>query len=787
MTDKEHGVFDKIFVSIDKKDFINAEQKLNDIINAKKLSEEAISYSHYLIGYIHTRWDNNGKNRRIAKRQLLSCINSDYPYPHAYALYAGEVDDKNTALNYLKSGLEKFPMSPSIYLGLLRYSSKDEKAIYIYEIIEKSILDKKLLNNAVEFLIENEKWEDAEKALQILFHLDDLNVDERLYCRLLFAFSKIEQGKDTQEATSIFESLISEDLSHSLCYAPYMGAIQGYITSAQNDKAIALFKIVPIDALDDLIANPWNVINIDFSKIYAKIFKALRNILKPDKGLLMNLNALEAYYLYIPSETYDIHRYSKKHLSALKAYWNNNLQNLSTACAIYNMQLNFHQYFDAYITYKKMLCNYLKPNEKFIEGVSFFDDCTQEETDKILEDIINTLQSDIDIDLSKFVLEICDPLIEHLFEENSNGRSKIVLIANQMSDHNFTFSQCLFEIAYSYAEKDAGSLKAEKLYLELLKKNPQNDSVLNNLGVIYENKGNLDKAMEYFEQANNIDSDDEIHSRNLERVKKALSTSQKLLDIVKKEDIWFLTRLNMIAEITDQNNEFECRNRERASLLSVSPQKAEEVFEKMLQLKYIEKTFSGNYNTPSKYRLNAIIRDYLIKENARIAANKTYELIGEKLNIDELNRIGYTQEIKDKINTISNSDLRDILYRDVHEGAVSLIACQNKSCIVLCGSIIEALLVYKIEECSFKNYDIGTLLGKAPKMKIVKELDLAELVEIAKKENIISAETYHLASYARLFRNIIHPSCEIRKSYDISDDKAKTIWNAMLSIVKENL
>lgn len=76
--------------------------------------------------------------------------------------------------------------------------------------------------------------------------------------------------------------------------------------------------------------------------------------------------------------------------------------------------------------------------------------------------------------------------------------------------------------------------------------------------------------------------------------------------------------------------------------------------------------------------------------------------------------------------------------------------------------------------------------GKA-KTKPVKDMDLNELLELGKLEKIIAIEEYHLSNYVRAYRNIIHPSCEVRKSYNVDALTTKLMWNALLAIIREVL
>ena len=121
MDSDEKALFDSIMPLITDKGFEKAEGKLDSIISSTTYSEEAVSYAHFLIGYINTCWNNKHKNHNLAKKMLLDCIESNFPISKAYSLFADQEEDENIAINYLKIGLKKFPESPSIYLGLLKH------------------------------------------------------------------------------------------------------------------------------------------------------------------------------------------------------------------------------------------------------------------------------------------------------------------------------------------------------------------------------------------------------------------------------------------------------------------------------------------------------------------------------------------------------------------------------------------------------------------------------------------------------------------------------------------
>lgn len=575
--------------------------------------------------------------------------------------------------------------------------------------------------------------------------------------------------KDIEDTKRRFLKIIEDDLSNNLKYAPYMGYIWCCVKMNLIEEVVKYFDKIPFsNGLEDLNDGPWCIVEIEFKNIYERIFGEMATIMRSDKQKMLRLAALEAYYLYIPSESFDIFRYGKKHLTALKRYLKTDTGNLDVACAIFNMQKHFHLFFDAYKTYIAMLCEYLNPEEKFNYGIDFFDECSPADTEQIYQDILITLKANIDMDLDRFVSGVFDNTVDFLNKSSDEEKvKKICAIADALDNYYLEKSQKLFEVAYSYAELDNKSKKAERLYLLLLKAQPQSSAELNNLGVIYERRNELQKAKEYYTKAYETDGTNDKAFDNLQQVNLVIKESEKALNNLERETAWFLGQLSKVYEAASASGELICTYRDRPSILSVSPQKADEIFDKMCKCGYLSKKTQGNSQSPNKYIINSLVNEYLWRENERINENKLYESLGQRLNIDEIKKIGYTKNLQDLISNISNANLRDILLRDVRECAISLITNQYKSCIVICGSIIEAILVDRIEDRGLSKYDIGTLLHKKPQRKAVKEMDLNELLELAKAEKIVDIEEYHLSNYVRSYRNIIHPSCEVRKNYDV--------------------
>ena len=66
-------------------------------------------------------------------------------------------------------------------------------------------------------------------------------------------------------------------------------------------------------------------------------------------------------------------------------------------------------------------------------------------------------------------------------------------------------------------------------------------------------------------------------------------------------------------------------------------------------------------------------------------------------------------------------------------------------------------------------------------------MSLNELLTVAKQEGMISDTTYNLSHFIKDYRNIIHPSNLLRKSFKISNERVMVIWNILKEIMESLL
>ena len=141
-----------------------------------------------------------------------------------------------------------------------------------------------------------------------------------------------------------------------------------------------------------------------------------------------------------------------------------------------------------------------------------------------------------------------------------------------------------------------------------------------------------------------------------------------------------------------------------------------------------------------------------------------------------LEKIGYTVELYRAILLVQDCEIRNILWRDIKECAVAIIAGQDKLATIMCGSIMEALLIEKIIECGFMKYDISEISKKKNASNAsVPEMGLNELLYVADKEQLLDKNTYHLGHYVRDYRNVVHPAKEKRMKEEISHENVLTM------------
>lgn len=118
---------------------------------------------------------------------------------------------------------------------------------------------------------------------------------------------------------------------------------------------------------------------------------------------------------------------------------------------------------------------------------------------------------------------------------------------------------------------------------------------------------------------------------------------------------------------------------------------------------------------------------------------------------------------------ITNSDLRAIIERDYEEIQRAFISNCWKSVIILCGGIIEAILT----DLLLSNKKIALTAKSAPKENDITRWDFSKLIEVSVELKLVSTAMQKLSHPLREYRNLVHPSNEIRNQLIFNSEEAK--------------
>lgn len=676
-------MFTRIHELIKEKKYQEAKETLEPLSTGENAKDAA--YAGYLLGYINTCRDNPHAKEYLARRYLRENIQGDYPHPYAYVVYSRLIDDKNVALNHLNKGLERFPKDVRIIAELL--SKTPDKDAVITLIKDREIENPWILGRSISHLISTNQWGKIKYYVSMIRKNQDNQPEDLLHLDLVDAYSLMFGDTPEYEAAlKILERIISDDTDNILAYSHYLGAIHAAIEIGDIAKATVLFDRLPVNnSIRDFDDGPqsWDI-EIVFENVYKKIFDGISKLFTQDSRRKTKAAALYALYLHYPSDMYGICRYKKSDAAALTRYLKIEF-NKDVAEALYDMRCYFGQLKEAYDVLWLFLHEYENPEKNSVFFSSILGNADNEQVNQIVALTIKHLANN-EFETSDFVQCIFSELVDHLHD--LGWHDKIRMIANHLSNAAIIESDCIFECAYAFGKVEDS--RATSLYEELVKREPENSSAINNLGVRYQNQGELYRALSCYEKACALSPKDDLYQNNVQNTKDAIQ-------------------------------------RQRES----------EIFE-----------------------------------------------MAESISIDSLEDIGYTTDLCKKIQQISDPEMRGIIQRDLMECAISVVAKQDKLATIMCGSIVEALLMQRIIERGFLKYDISAISGsKKASSYPVSEMGLNELLHVADKEKILNKNSYHLGHYIRDYRNIVHPAKEIRMKETVSHENVTTMWSVLCRLV----
>lgn len=765
-------------------------QEISDLIDNKKweeaesvllkLSKSGDSRVYYYLGHVYDAWDNTKKDEEKAKRYFSLAAESSNPVAGAFVRLARNERNRKHSIRILRKGLKFFPRSEAIHYQLLNYTKLSDREDIYKEIIQKECVSQRIkINMAVTYF----DLKEHEKVIEVLSEVDAEEEWDRNILALIKGFSLYETG-ESSEAGKIFSKLIEEDINHRLQYIPHFGLVLILLSQDKLAEAEQLVEEIPleIDIFEGvypiLEPGPWGESYLDAKDYFLRAIDLTIKKSK-NKSIIGIMRGLRGLFLY--SEAFDSEPMEKRLQATVR-------KDLEFAIKEFpqNKEIAKHLFWvfkegSPAKAWKYLVKCILNGGEDIYEAEDFIDGVDARLFESFLNDFQEKL-SDYYISLSKSLL--C-PIVSRLFKDN---RYKDILITiNKFNDSQLAESDVMFEVAYSHGEEN--NIIASKKYYELyLAKRGESNAALNNLGLIFEKTGNLLKAKELFQKAAQIDSENAIYRRNLKRVEDELKKKGKfeyeMQDAVEKyrnESPYVHKKILDFYSNRNEDGLIICSYRQAPQLLKMSGTKATDFLNDLLSKKFFIKVTDHKYETQSNvYRLNPYLEPELAKIEESLKDENELLTMCDKLNIENLNRIGYNVELLRNIAKISSDELKSMLQRDLKENALAVILRQNKSALVLSGSIIEAILTDRITARVITKYKIGN------DTKAVLKMDLNDLLEVAEKEKIIDSTMAHLAHGVRGYRNLIHPGVEQRKgTIQINDSNVELAWGIVKKLLNE--
>lgn len=748
---------------------------------------------NYLLGCIHHMnissfsFDKDEKkfkgSKEEAKRFLREAIDSEDPIKDAFLRLVDIEDNKKHAVRILKKGLRYFPDSKTLYECLIKKSEDCDISEIYEEIKSKKIISDEIYFRLYELFFRQKKYNEALKCIK---RIKSRNKDKKQLLTLIRGFCFYELT-EIEKAESIFQKLIDDDVSYKFNYAQYIGLLLCFAKSKEINKIVELTKEFP-NKFEELFSHvdfTWGLVFEDY--FYNSIEQSIV-LLKTKKEYKEACAKLKGIKVLKDIEDGSV---NKKIISELKYAQNNLRENKIFATELVVAYLQNKQIVEAF---NQDLGNILEYSGYESEIEWILDDISKKDLKNITDlflgklNIISSWRRD---EFNKVITELISAL--HKNEKHEN----IIKICNYFSEDILEEENVLFEIAFAYG-KINDKLNAKRFYEKIWKKKQKDSAVANNLALLYENEGDCRLAKELLEKALELNSDDKTAQENLQRVTKYLDDEakniqrcnkkqKKALEDIKTENIYIYEKLANLIANEDDEKYISASYNQLCGILKARSEKVQELMQNFLQKNYIIKVQNHNIDTASNvYCVNHLVREFILKEKKRIEENKPLSVIGEKINIDSFEDLGFDNNLLQKIDLkILDNDLKDILKRDLRENTFALLTESYKTALVLSGSIIEAIILNKV-----RSSDIISYLPRldAKKKKKVKEMNLSELLFVADENKIIDKQLYHFSQALRDYRNFIHPAVEIRKNIKVKKnikDDADIAWGITKKIIFE--
>ncbi|GAK49330.1 TPR domain protein [Candidatus Moduliflexus flocculans] len=382
-------------------------------------------------------------------------------------------------------------------------------------------------------------------------------------------------------------------------------------------------------------------------------------------------------------------------------------------------------------------------------------------------------------------------LIEKLFQERKFERI-VELFHSDVCAPPETFY--IFEVAYSLNE--LGFLdESERVYEHLLTYESDNSVILNNLSYIKRAKNQYQEAFELIRRAYDIVPNDEIISQNYRQISAIVQEHQQIkqtywnaLSYLDQEDDQAMAMLqtfltNVTREEEYQHNRLPIPDWKFSVLMETDPQLALVLRDGWLQKGYLRDTKRRGSHLVPIYEINPFLGREMEQIEPKQLPPKWVTGL-QVISIEQLEKYSYFSLLH-RIRKIDKK-YRDIAERDLNELFLNYLMKNEKSVIVLAGSLIEVILLHYCEK-----HDITTLYLPRKNDKTEKrdlyECDLAEILNYLKEKKMLGDVMVQVGNISRIYRNFIHPGKELREEELLNQSKSELCFISAIEIINKLL
>lgn len=504
-------------------------------------------FPHYLLAAYPISYKEGFNTLEDLYFTLIFC--NDH-FPNFYSLLYIEDKNKIRALGALKEGLKKFPASLILNYHFSNYLIKEnnfEKALESINNVNISEYKSEYNYYGFRFLGDlfynkflcHVKLKDFENAEKVIDCKDAFSKNNILLLRGLLYYYQ----SNFETASDLFLLNIQRDLSNTNEYCSYYFLLDCYLKLQKYDLLNDILIVIPDEQIDYIDYG----LNIEFLDLAESCLEEITKldidemIVARAKGLLASIILYDRLPKFIDEPKRILTKKEKDYLEKSESLIKDTIDFYPVNqffLAIYSDILFVkEQYDEAMITKLKSLEGrvYNKYSASYT-NVSL-ENCSEEFIDNYknkLEKLFLGKNEFRNIYVNQQLLFD----IEHLFKfKKYNMITDLYFYFKE--NLNFKESDYLFEIAYSL--KENGLIDDSKfIYCQIINSEPDNSPVLNNLALIFEEKGELAEAKILIKKAKELTKDDKIISNNFDRITgqtKLGKESKKRIKSEKKQNL----------------------------------------------------------------------------------------------------------------------------------------------------------------------------------------------------------------------------------------------------------